>query len=236
MKNIDIDNLPVIAIIPARGGSKGILRKNIQNIAGKPLLAWTIIAAKESLRFHRIVVSTEDAEIASVAKKWGAEVLERPFDLALDTTPTYPVLEHVVHKLLPEQEAILVLLQPTSPLRTTVHVQESLDLFLGSNKRADCLISVYEPRHSPCKAFIQNHDGFLHGLMSEEAPYQRRQDLPRAFQPNGAIYIFRTSELIRQGRIPVNRVVPYVMPETISLDVDTWDDLRQVEHYLELSK
>jgi CMP-N-acetylneuraminic acid synthetase len=234
MINSDNAKLQVFAIIPARGGSKGIPRKNVQSIAGKPLLAWTIIAAKKSMRFHHIVVSTEDREIATIAREWEAEVLERPIELASDTSPTYPLLEHFVDNLLPHQDAILVLLQPTSPLRTASHVEEALDLFI--NSRADCLISVYEPRHTPCKAFIQDHGGFLHGLMSEEAPYQRRQDLPRAFQPNGAIFIFKARELIRQGRIPVTRVVPYIMPESDSLDVDTWDDLRQVEYLLELAK
>lgn len=215
----------VLAVIPARGGSKGLPNKNIREVAGKPLLAWSIEAALSSTRVTRVVVSSDSEEIRTVAIRHGAEAIERPAELATDSAPSEPVLTHVLETLAKAatRPDIVILLQPTSPLRTADDIDRALALLDGSS--ADAVISVSEPPHSPYKCFRQTEDGYLAGLFSDEAPFERRQDLPRALMPNGAIYAIRTAAFARSGRLLTSRTLPYEMPEARSLDVDNGRDL-----------
>jgi len=218
-----------IALITARGGSKGLPRKNILPLGDIPLIGWSIQAALDSNLIDRVFVSTEDQEIADVSLKLGAEIIPRPLALAADTSSSEDVIEHAIKYL---EENIfnfdtLVLLQPTSPLRTSQHINEAIELY--EQKCAHCVISVFEPIHTPVKAYVEKDDGSISGLFSKSAPYSRRQDLPKAFQPNGAIYAFSVTKFKEYNQIPRDNVYPYVMSELLSADIDTLDDLLNVE-------
>ncbi|ANQ15881.1 cytidylyltransferase domain-containing protein [Vibrio natriegens] len=221
-----------IALITARGGSKGLPRKNILPVNGTPLIGWTIKAAIDCPYIDRVFVSTDDDEIAEVSRQFGAEIIARPDELASDTASSIDVIAHAIEWL--EQRSIehqwMTLLQPTSPLRTTQHLEEAIVLF--QEKNAHFVISVFEPSHTPIKAYIERDNGCIEGLYSDDAPYTRRQDLPRAFQPNGAIYAFSVEEFKRNNHFPRTQVFPYIMSERDSADVDTLEDLMVVEHRL----
>lgn len=221
-----------IALITARGGSKGLPRKNILPVGGTPLIGWSIKAAQESDSVVRVFVSTEDKEIADESIRLGAEVIPRPFELATDISSSEDVIKHAI-TFLEEQEInfeTLVLLQPTSPLRTSKHIEEAIELY--KRKSASSVISVFEPAHTPIKAYVEQNDGSISGLFSPNAPYSRRQDLPRAYQPNGAIYAFSVKKFKEYNQIPRTNVYPYVMSEKLSVDIDTLDDLLNVEFIL----
>ncbi|MDD1796041.1 acylneuraminate cytidylyltransferase family protein [Enterovibrio sp. ZSDZ42] len=221
-----------IAIITARGGSKGLPRKNVLPLAGKPLIAWTIEAAKTSPNVDDVFVTTDDEEIASVSREYGANVIPRPTELAQDTTSSEPVIKHAIQWLSSKDitPKLTILLQPTSPLRSNKHIKESIDFCCEKN--ASAVISVFEPTHSPVKAYVEKENGSIEGLYDKDAPYSRRQDLPRAFQPNGAIYVFDTKQFMATGQIPREDVYPYVMSEDESSDIDTQEDLIKAERII----
>lgn len=218
-----------IALITARGGSKGLPRKNILPLCGMPLIGWSIKAAIDSKYIDRVFVSTEDEEITKISLQLGAEIIARPESLALDTSSSDDVIAHSIRYL--EIKGVvasdIILLQPTSPLRTCKHIDELLELH--EEKKSNCTISVFEPSHSPIKAYVELEDGSISGLFHKEAPNMRRQDLPRAFQPNGAIYAFSIVEFKKYNQIPKNKVYPYIMSECDSADIDTLNDLINVE-------
>ncbi|MFM2621545.1 acylneuraminate cytidylyltransferase family protein [Vibrio owensii] len=224
-----------IALITARGGSKGLPRKNVLPLYGIPLIGWTIKAAQGCSYISKVLVSTDDDEIARVSEGFGAEVIDRPDELATDTASSIDVISHAISWL--EQKEVqkykgMILLQPTSPLRTSHHIKDAIELY--ENTTANIVISVFEPTHTPIKAYLENEDGTLSGLYSNEAPYQRRQDLPKAYQPNGAIYAFSIDEFKLNNHFPRNKVFPYVMSEVESTDIDTLEDLKKVEIQLKL--
>jgi CMP-N-acetylneuraminic acid synthetase len=218
-----------IALITARGGSKGLPRKNILSLCGKPLIAWTINAAKRSKNIDYIYVSTEDDEIAAISKECGAEVIPRPMNLAEDTSSSEPVIEHSINYLMKKNIDVqnICLLQPTSPLRTHEQIDKAFDIYF--HKKANCVVSVFEPKHTPVKAYKLESDGSIIGLLNDNAPYDRRQDLPIAFQPNGAIYIFSSSNFLVNAQIPRTYVFPFLMSEAESADIDTLADFNEVE-------
>lgn len=233
----------VLGVITARGGSKGIPRKNIKLLSGKPLIAYTIEAAKNSGIFDRIILSTDDAGIADVAKKFGCEVpFMRPAELAQDTTPHLPVMQHAVRFMeekenyVPEYTAIL---QPTSPLRTAEHLKEAFEFLVKTG--ADSVLGVSEiPWHvTPYKAMMKNEKGFLR-LMNGDPIWKRtarRQDLPQSYYSNGSIYIFKTNLLFDSENPSFygENVVPYVMDAQYAVDVDTPEDWEEAEKMLKLT-
>lgn len=222
------------ALIPARGGSKGIPHKNVKLIAGKPLIAWTIDAAKESGVFERIVVSSDDEEILSVAKEYGAETMKRPDELASDTAGAKPVLAHAIEeykKTYGELPRFVTYLQPTSPLRTAKHLSDAFRL-LENNPDADAVISVSEIDNSYLKASITNSDGFLEYASKREFANMNRQMLPKLYMPNGAIYIMETEKCLIEPRFDGERTLPFVMSPEESVDLDTPDDIPPVEALL----
>lgn len=230
-------NKKFIGLVTARGGSKGLPRKNVLPINGTPLISLTINAAKQCNLISDVYVSTDDEEIAEISKAYGAKVLPRPTELASDTASSIDVVSHAITWL--ENQAIacedMVLLQPTSPLRTSEHLNNALIQYTESN--ASFVISVFEPAHTPIKSYIQEGDGSIRGFYSDEAPYKRRQDLPKAFQPNGAIYAFSVAEFKKINHFPRSNVFPFIMSETESADIDTIEDFKLVEKKLkELSK
>jgi CMP-N,N'-diacetyllegionaminic acid synthase len=216
----------LLALIPARGGSKGIPRKNIKPLAGKPLIGWTIDAAKQVSCVDRIVVTTEDEEIAAVARAFGAEVpFMRPPDLATDETPG---IEPVLHALkrLPDYEWVL-LLQPTSPLRTHRDIEAIWQLCQSS--AAPSAVSITEASKHPYWMYAQDDQARLQPFISGRPDITRRQDLLAAYALNGALYLAKTEWLLQQGGFIGPETVGYVMPPERSADLDTEQDWRWVE-------
>jgi CMP-N,N'-diacetyllegionaminic acid synthase len=206
-----------VGLIPARGGSKGIPRKNIKPLAGKPLIAWTIEAALRSQRLDRVVVSTEDEEIADVARRHGADVpFMRPAALAQDATPGVEPALHALSQI-PECDA-LVLLQCTSPLRTSADVDESIAL--AERLDAPSVVSVTAPRDHPYWMFNLRERGRLEPLM-DVPEVASRQDLPPVYAMNGAIYFARAAWLRSTKTFVTRESVGYVMPADRSVDLDT---------------
>lgn len=225
--------MKILAIIPARGGSKGIERKNIYSLNGRPLISYSISAAMASNSVDRTIVSTDDTEIAEISRSFGAEVRMRPARLSQDDTPTRDVLVHVVRELAAEgyrPDAVLTL-QPTSPLRTAAHIDEAVALF-QSHPDADSLVSCVEVPHiyHPLSIMRKNGDGFLEPYLPQPQP-GRRQDKEIVFARNGAaIYITRTGRL--DEYVFGGRLVPYLMDTVCSIDIDTMDDLIEAERLL----
>lgn len=214
-----------LAVIPARGGSKGIPDKNITDVAGKPLIEWTIKAAKECSSIHKIVVSTDSEVIADVARKSGVEVCMRPPELSQDGTPTLPVIHHVyenVKKLGQDFDAV-VTLQPTSPLRTANHLKHAIEYFI-SHPEADSLVSVVKIPHqyNPESLMIERNNFFV--PLNLQAP-TRRQDKPVYYARNGAaIYITRISRL--NDYIWGGKILGFEMDKLSSIDIDDAEDLQ----------
>lgn len=228
--------MEVLALIPARAGSKGVTGKNLRRLAGKPLVAHTIEAAVQSRWVTRVVLSTDSEEIAEIGRNWGAEVpFLRPAALAADETPMFDVIRHALQMLGREgyRPDRLVLLQPTSPLRRAVHIDEALSRFEETVARglaADSLASVCPVEHSPYWMRTVE-EGFLQPLL--HAPeYTRRQDLPDVYRLNGAIYV-TTPNVVEGGQILGNRILPYVMRPEESVDIDIELDFAFAEFLLE---
>ena len=223
-----------LGIVPARGGSKGIPGKNLVPLLGRPLLAWTIEAARGAARLDRTLVSTDDPAIAAVARDCGADVPSlRPAELAGDDVPMLDVLQHALGALCPpdEQPEILVLLQPTSPLRRATHIDEAIALLNVSG--ADSVVSVVEVPHQFNPVSVMGLDGerlvpFLPG-----ASVTRRQDKPRVFGRNGPAVLAVRASVIAAGSLYGTDVRPYFMSPQDSLDIDDPFDLELAAWLLE---
>jgi CMP-N,N'-diacetyllegionaminic acid synthase len=212
----------VVALIPARGGSKGIPRKNLAPLAGKPLLQWAIDAARAAETVTRVVVSTDDEEIAAAAA--GAEVLRRPAEIAGDDVPMLDVIRHALEHVEPCD--VLVLLQPTSPLRRPGQVDQAVRLLLDSG--ADAVVSVVEvPHRYEPSSLMELRDGLLHAR-SEPATRQAKE---RLYARNGPAILALRPGGLGHGLYGGN-VVGYVMDESDSLDIDTPHDLELAEAVL----
>ncbi len=211
----------VVGLVPARGGSKGIPRKNLVQLAGKSLLQWTLDAAAESRVLTRTVVSTDDEETGGLAQELGVEVLGRPAHLARDDTPMLEVVRHALGELGPAD--VLVLLQPTSPLRRGEHVDEAVRLLLETG--ADVVVSVVEVPHVFAPgSLMELRDGRLVRLGWET----RRQDKPTLYARNGPAVIALRPERLGDD-LYGGDCRPYVMSARDSVDVDGPDDLELAE-------
>ena len=223
----NVSGIQRLAIIPARGGSKGLPRKNLLRLSGKPLIAHTIEAARVARSLQRIVVSTESPEIAEVGRQYGAEVpFLRPAELAGDETPTLPVLQHVLAQLEATEGCtpdIVVLLQPTSPLRRAEDIDRAVDLLERSG--ADSVVSLCAAEHHP--AWMRRLEGDRVLPFLENGPeYTRRQDMPPVYRLNGAVYITRRRILMEENRILGQDTRGLVMDAESSVDIDTLFDLK----------
>jgi CMP-N,N'-diacetyllegionaminic acid synthase len=221
---------PVLALIPARGGSKGLPRKNLAMLAGKPLVGHTIEAAKSSHLIDDTWVSSEDAEILSLAANSGARPLLRPDTLADDMASAVGVVEHFISFLSDEiqkMDPVIVYLQPTSPLRRVSHIDSAL--YAMSRAGANSTFSVVEADKSPFKAFQLDDEGKLISLFDQRLSNARRQDLSRCYFPNGAIYAFTVSAFKAANGFPSNGSIPFIMSTENSIDIDTADDLLRAE-------
>lgn len=220
-------NKNILAIIPARGGSKGVPRKNIKEINGKPLIAYTIEEAIKSRYLHRIVVSTEDKEIADISKKYGAEVpYLRPIELADDKSPTIDCIIHMINWLKINEDYIpdyICLLQCTSPLRTNEDIDGTIKKAI--NIDLDGAISVCEAEVNPywTNVFI---DEKLKYFIEEGKNITRRQDLPQIYRINGAVYIIKTEILLNKRTFETDNMTGYIMSSNNSIDIDNEIDFK----------
>ena len=223
-----------LAVVPARGGSKGLPGKNVRPLAGLPLIEHSLRLAALCAEIARTVVSTDAAEIADVARAAGGEVLDRPPALAQDETPMLPVLRHALEALDPEgRYERLLLLDPTSPGRLPEDVRRAHEL-LAARKDADGVVTVSEPPFNPIWHAVVERDGFLEQLFGEGRAFGRRQDVPRVLRINAALYLFRAS-FLRSARETWldGRHLALEIPELRAFHIDTERDLRLCELVLE---
>ena len=227
-------NKKILGIIPARGGSKGIPGKNLRLLAGKPLLEYTVDAAISSGVVDRLVLSTDSPEIARLGEKLGAEVpCLRPAELAEDDTPMLPVLVHMVsfletHGFSPD---IIVLLQPTAPMRRPEHISRAVKLLLSVG--SDSVVSVVElPRHSSPDYVMKIDNGRLANFLPEGARITRRQDVRPAYIRDGTVYVVMRDVLMKTCSLYGQNCCPLVLPQSESITLDTLDDWNKAEHIL----
>ena len=217
-----INGKSVLAIIPARGGSKGVPRKNIKEVGGKPLIAWTIEEAKKSKYIDRLILSSENDEIIAVARQWGCEVpFVRPSELARDDTPGIEPVLHAIEAI-PEKYDYVVLLQPTSPLRKAEDIDGCIERCIQSE--APACVSVTEPNHNPFWMFTIDSGGQLNPFMQERL-IARRQDLQKVYALNGAIYVAKREWLEKNRNFISRETLAYVMGRERSLDIDSEHDV-----------
>ncbi|PKN70913.1 MAG: acylneuraminate cytidylyltransferase [Deltaproteobacteria bacterium HGW-Deltaproteobacteria-12] len=229
-----INGKSFLAIIPARGGSKGVQQKNIRLVAGKPLIAWTIEAAKKSKYLDRIILSSEDEEIIKVARHWNCEVpFIRPAELAQDNVTG---IEPVLHALnnINEQYDYLVLLQPTSPLRIADDIDGCIEKCILQNETA--CVSVTTPDKSPFWMYSLDSAGKLKPIIKQRKTVLLRQQFEGAYALNGAVYVANTRWFVKNKKFISDETVAYIMPKKRSLDIDTEFDLEICEILLMKSK
>lgn len=214
-----------LAIIPARGGSKGIIKKNIIKVNGKPLIQYTIEKAKKSKYLDKIIVSTDNEEIANIARKCGASVpFLRPKRLAEDESKTIDAMIHIIEQLSNKEEIYdyLVLLQPTQPLRQVFHIDEAIELMI--EKKINSLVSVSEVKEHPILMRKITENGELDKLLCINSTI-RRQEFPQYYKVNGAVYINRIDKNLTLNTSFNDNKYPYVMDTKYDLDIDEYFDL-----------
>lgn len=215
----------ILGLIPARGGSKGVPHKNRRLVAGRPLIQYTLDAALASTALTQVAVSTDDPEVADIARAAGVLVVDRPPEIAGDTSPVIDAVRHADATLrsrgLPAAQGI-VLLQPTAPLRTAADIDAAVALFIDGDLNPVCSVCRCEDNH-PARMYTLDPAGHMASLMPDLAS-MRRQDLPAVYHRNGAMYVFGQRELAL-GTIICPSMTPYVMDQQQSLNVDTEFDL-----------
>ena len=215
-----IQKKKILAIIPARGGSKRLPRKNILDLAGKPLIAWSIDAAKGSRYIDRVILSSDDVEIIEVAKRFGCDVpFTRPKELAEDTTRSIDVVTHAL-KSLEEVYDYVILLQPTSPLRTSEDIDAAIELCL--EKEATSVIGVCEMEHSPLWSNTLDESMSMERFLDEKYNNSRSQDLPTYYRINGAFYMSKVESVLKEETFFVQKnIYASLMSQEHSVDIDT---------------
>lgn len=226
------DPLRVLGVIPARGGSKGIPLKNIKLLAGKPLLQYTAETALGAKRLARIILSTEDAEIAEVGRQCGLEVpFMRPPELAQDDTPTLPVLQHAVRALEEAGECYdaICLLQPTAPLRQPQDIDSCIALMTDTNSDSVVTVLAVPAEHNPHWVYFRDGGGFLRLSTGEGEPIPRRQMLPPAFHRDGSVYVTRRDVLMQKNSLYGAKVAACLLDASRSVNMDSMEDWRKAE-------
>ena len=210
-------NKTFLAIIPARGGSKRLPRKNVLDLCGKPLIAYTIEAALKSKYIDKVIVSSDDDEILNISLNFGAETIKRPVELASDTATTFDAIKHTIDNF--EKYDYIVLLQPTSPLRNEKHIDEAIELL--EEKQADAIVSVCEMDHSPLWSNTLPKDGNMNNFLRDEVLNKRSQDLEKYYRVNGAVYICKTDKLLENKSFFLkDNIFAYIMDRKSSIDID----------------
>lgn len=223
----------VTALIPARGGSKRLPRKNVKLLGDKPLIAWSIEAALASKYIDRVIVSTDDDEIKQVSEQYGAEVpFLRPEHLSNDHATSFDVIKHSIRFVRLDQEnELIVLLQPTSPLRLVSEIDAALEFFLTKNAKG--VVSISETEHSPMWSNTLPENGCMSDFIRPEVQGKRSQDLPKFYRLNGSIYIYEILTLLEKGHIFFNEnVYGFETSLETSVDIDTALDFKIAEGIL----
>jgi len=215
-----------LAIIPARGGSKRLPRKNILELAGKPLIGWSIEAGLKSRYIDKTVVTSDDDEILTIAKQFGSDTIKRPDELSGDTASSFDAIKHTIDNT--ENYDYIILLQPTSPLRNEKHIDEAIELLF--EKDANAIVSVCEMDHSPLWSNTLDDSLSMQNFLSEEVLNARSQDLETFYRLNGAIYICQTNKLLEEKDFFLKEnIFAYVMDRESSVDIDEEIDFKMAE-------
>tara|TARA_B100000989_G_C19498634_1_gene453233 strand:+ start:81 stop:776 length:696 start_codon:yes stop_codon:yes gene_type:complete len=228
-----LQNIPIIAVIPARGGSKGITLKNMKIINNKPLIYFTINAALKSKFIDMIYATSDNSKILAYCDKFNLNCIKRPKSLSRDKTTAIEVLKHTIKfidKNIVKKNPYIIYLQPTSPLRTQKHIDKLIMSI--KNKREKKAISVVETNEIPYKFFKINNKNKLESIFDQKYSNYNRQFLPKTYKPNGAIYFFRLSNFLKQNGFPSNGSHPFIMSKKDSIDIDNNEDLALARNYL----
>lgn len=224
----------ILAIVPARGGSKGVKRKNIRELSGKPLIAWTIEQAVSCKYIDKVIVSTDDNEIANISEKYGAEVpFLRPKDLSLDKSKMVDVVLHalsVINKGSTFYD-LFMLLQPTSPLRTIEDIAKSIESLFELNAKA--ILGICEVDHHPVLTNTLPENGCMGNFLSKELQNTNRQELPIYYRINGAMYLAYCDYYMKHKSFYSEQTYAYIMPHDRSVDIDSEIDFKLAEFLLE---
>jgi len=211
-----------VALITARGGSKRVPGKNVRDLAGRPLIAWTVAAALGAKMIRRTIVSTDSDEIATAAREAGAEVpFLRPPALSGDLSPHYDVVAHALDWIERDEGALpnfLCLLQPTSPLRTSADIDGTIGQMIATD--ADCAIAVSPARSHPAHLYRLAGNGLAEPYLPPAEGYQRSQDLEQLYQVNGAVYVLRPETFRQRDGVLSEHPALYIMPSERSIDID----------------
>lgn len=231
--------MEALVLIPARGGSKSIPRKNIRPFAGHPLIAYSIAAGLAAELVSRVIVSTDDEEIATIARQYGAEApFLRPAEFSQDQTPDLPVFQHALNWLAEHegyQPEIVVQLRPTSPLRRTWHIDQAVARLI-EHPEADSVRTVCIPFQNPFKMWRIGSDGFMHPLLAVDLhePYNMpRQALPEVYWQTGYVDAAWADTILDKGSMTGERILPLVIDPGEWIDIDSPDDWRRAERLLE---
>ncbi|MBL4785176.1 MAG: acylneuraminate cytidylyltransferase family protein [Cohaesibacteraceae bacterium] len=216
----------ILAVITARGGSKELPHKNIYPLDNKPLIAWTIDAALNARLVTRVIVSTDDQEIATISKTYGADIpFIRPLHLATDEASSLDVLVHAARQC-PGYDYV-VLLQPTSPLRTSLDIDQTIELC--TRHGAHSSTSVCETEKPPNKMYYLDAYGDMNKIINDDGVQKRRQELPHCFALNGATYVIQTKRLLDGQELVTQNTKAFIMPKSRSIDIDDLFDIRLTE-------
>lgn len=219
-------NKTFLAIIPARGGSKRLPRKNVLNLAGKPLIAWSIEAGIKSKYIDKVLVTSDDEDILNISKKFGANIIKRPAELSSDISTTFDAIKHTIDNV--EKYDFIVLLQATSPLRNEKHLDEAIELL--ELKVADAVVSVCEMDHSPLWSNTLDENLSMVGFLKDEVLNKRSQDLEKYYRLNGAIYICKTDKCLEEKSFFLKKnIFAYKMDRESSVDIDEEIDFKMAE-------
>jgi CMP-N,N'-diacetyllegionaminic acid synthase len=222
----------VLGLIPARGGSKGVPGKNTKMLGGRPLIEYTAEAALSSKRLSRVILSTEDEAIAEAGRKAGVDVpFRRPAELANDSAPMLPVIQHAVRTLEEQGDRFdaICLLQPTNPFRRSEQIDACVDLL--EERNADAVVAVLRvpTEYNPHWVYEPDAEGWLHVSTGEAAPIPRRQELPPAFHREGSIYVTRRNVVMERNSLYGRKLLGYSLPADRSVNIDTVEDWEQAE-------
>ncbi|WP_194767995.1 cytidylyltransferase domain-containing protein [Tamlana sp. I1] len=228
--------MKILAVIPARGGSKGVPNKNIKKLGKKPLIQYTTDVAVLSKYISKLIVSSDDDAIIAFVKSLGvAAPFKRPAKLATDKAATLPVIQHVLEFLMAQGETFdaVCILQPTSPFRTTTFLDAALEQFMAS--KTDSLVSVQEVPHeyNPHWTFKVNDKNQLSIATGDETIISRRQDLPKAYHRDGSIYITKTEVLLKQNSLYGNSINYIESPKSSYINIDTMADWERAEEMIQ---
>lgn len=228
----------ILGLIPARGGSKGIPHKNIILLNDKPLIIYTIEEALKSKYLKKIFVSTDDEKITKVASTKSVEIIKRPKYLARDTTTINKVVNHALKYIAKRFKItfdIIVLLQPTAPLRKANHIDEGIEMLLKYWNKADAVVSLcqFEEPHPFKLKVIRN--GYIRSFVNGEEGFKPRQLLPKVYRLNGALYVIKTDILKKHRTLLPKRTLPYFMEDKYSVNIDSEKDIILAEHFLRIN-